>query len=55
MIADLLSYCHLKTAYSIGVDDSAERGHPYFAHGECNFAFEIESNQVLYLHLGASD
>jgi hypothetical protein len=55
MLADLLSYCRLKTAYSVKVDFSAEWYNPYFAHGESNFAFEIESNQLLYLHLGAFD
>jgi hypothetical protein len=55
MIADLLSYCQLKTAYSVEVDSRAEWYNPYSAHGECNFAFEIESNQLLYLHLGAFD
>ena len=55
MIEDLLSYFPLKKAYSVEVDFSAEWYNPYFAHGESNFAFEIESSKILYLHLGASD
>jgi len=55
MITDLLSSLQLKTVYTVEVKCGADWYNPYFAHGECNFAFEIESNQILYLHLGAFD
>ncbi|HVS90435.1 MAG TPA: hypothetical protein VHE59_00285 [Mucilaginibacter sp.] len=55
MLTDLFSHCQLKAVYNVEVDFSAEWYNPYFAHGESNFAFEIESNQLLYLHLGAFD
>jgi hypothetical protein len=57
IIEDLLSSFQLKTVYNIRIDWGPERysDGPYFAHGESNFAFLIESNHLLYLHLGASD
>jgi len=57
IMQDLLSSCQIQTAYYIDIDWGPERymDGPYFAHGESNFAFQIESNHLLYLHLGASD
>jgi hypothetical protein len=55
MLSDLFSYCQLKCVHNIEVDFSAEWYNPYFANGESNFAFEIEPNKLLYLHLGAFD
>ncbi|RYE17159.1 MAG: hypothetical protein EOP45_16295 [Sphingobacteriaceae bacterium] len=42
IIEDLLSTYQLRTAYRIEVDGGSYESDPYFAHGECNFAFEIE-------------
>lgn len=57
IIQDLLLSCQLKKAYYIDIDWGPERytDGPYFAHGESNFSFQIESNHLLYLHLGAFD
>ena len=55
IIENLLSSCQFKTAYRIEVDCGSDSYNPYFAHGECNFAFQIESNKILYLRLGAFD
>ncbi|GAB3935696.1 hypothetical protein GCM10028827_37740 [Mucilaginibacter myungsuensis] len=57
IIEDLLSSFKLRSAYKIEIDWGPERysDGPYFAHGESNFAFQIGSNHLLYLHLGASD
>jgi hypothetical protein len=54
-LADLLSFCQMKTAYQIEVDSRVDQYDPYFAHGEYNYAFELESGRILYLHFGAWD
>jgi len=55
MLVNLFSFCQLKTAYRVEIDSGKDQYHPYFAHGECNYAFEVESGKVLYLHFGAWD
>lgn len=56
IVDELLQFCQLKTAYRIEVDSRiSDENDPYFAHGECNYAFQTDSNNLLYLHLGASD
>ena len=55
MLADLLSFGELKTAYIVEIEFKEDWHDPYFAHGECNYAFELESGRVLYLHFGAWD
>ena len=55
MLNELVTSIGLKAVYTVAVGVSAEWHNPYFAHGESNIAFVTESNQLLYLHMGAYD
>lgn len=55
MLDNVVSGIMLKTVYNIEIDVHAEWDCPYFAHSETNVAFEIQSNQLLYLHMSAYD
>jgi hypothetical protein len=55
MLENLFSFCKLKTVYRVDIDNKEDWYNPYFAHGEYNYAFEIESKRIIHLHFGAWD